>query len=271
MSEASQVMDTAEKALDVIEDQLDAIEQTITVVKGNPKLMVAVGILSAAAGATAAYFFLKKKLGAKFDAEMREEVKKTREYYDRQNKTQSPEEIVANYEPEPADVKVVAAITQSYRSSDIQAAHKKLVEETPPAPAEIPAEVANIFTGSDDQFDYEEEIKKRTDEAPFIISNDEFNAGELDYPQQELTYFEEDGTLVDAQNMPINNTDSLVGDDNLERFGYGSRDKNIVYVRNPVLEIDIMVLRAEGSFAEAIGFQHSDDRRIQRRSRRLDE
>jgi hypothetical protein len=108
---------------------------------------------------------------------------------------------------------------------------------------------------NDDPFDLEEEEKHRTPDKPYILSFEEFNRGEFDYQQITLSYFEGDDTLCDEKDEPITDSDTVVGDDNLTRFGHGSKDNNILYIRNEKMDLDFEVVRSPGKFIhEILGF-----------------
>ena len=56
----------------------------------------------------------------------------------------------------------------------------------------------------------------------------------------------------------IPDADDAVGEMNLHRFGHGSGDNNVVYIRNDRLENDFIVLRSQGEYAkEVLGLRHS--------------
>lgn len=139
--------------------------------------------------------------------------------------------------------------------------------------------VQNIFVNDkplDDNFDYEKEIALRDESYPYVISEEEFLQGEKDYSQNKMTYFEADDILIDEDDSMIPDSDPIVGDTNLSRFGHGSNDKNVVYIRNEKLEIDIEVVRDEGSYVKGVlGFDQNAvehaDRRRPRRMRSADE
>lgn len=112
-----------------------------------------------------------------------------------------------------------------------------------------------IVQQDDENFSYEEELAKRErldPNAPRIIHHDEFMQNLPDYQQSTLTYYERDDTLVDERDTPITDEDKLVGSDNLVRFGHGSKDQHVVYVRNPRLEIDFEITRSVGSYAQEV-------------------
>jgi hypothetical protein len=64
-------------------------------------------------------------------------------------------------------------------------------------------------------------------------------------------YFAGDNILCDDKNVPIYNHDSVTG---ALRFGHGSKDPNVVYVRNPDLQAEYEVVRDRGYFqVEVLG------------------
>lgn len=136
-------------------------------------------------------------------------------------------------------------------------------------------ETRNVF--NDPNFDLEEEKKHRTKTRPYVISHDEYFEAEDEYEQISLTYYEEDDTLVNEKDNPIQDVDKTIGDESLARFGHGSKDKNIVYVRNDRLQSDFEVVRSTGSYVvEVLGLppeepnslKHSDQRDRRREFRR---
>jgi len=139
--------------------------------------------------------------------------------------------------------------------------------------------VTNIFNARDEElaviqdvWDIETEMKHRTEDAPFIISEEEFNVGEKDYEQLAMTYYEEDEVLADDRDQMIPDKDEKVGDHNLAKFGHGSGDPNMLYVRNDVLDVDIAIALSNGSYSrEVLGFTHSDKPQSRRRRRGWDD
>lgn len=129
---------------------------------------------------------------------------------------------------------------------------------------EEPRVVSNIFEAAQvpegEYFDYDDEVAKRSKDEPYILTHEEFMNTEKDYDQHTLTYFEGDDILVDERDEIVPDSDGLVGDDNLTRFGHGSKDNNIVYIRNENLEMEFEVVRSQGEYTkEVLGFiQHSD-------------
>lgn len=123
----------------------------------------------------------------------------------------------------------------------------------------------NIFDENEaPETPYEELIRLRNTDEPYILSKDEFFENESGYDQSTCTYFEEDGILIDEQERIIEKVDSVVGLSNMDRFGMGSGQAHVVYIRNERLRGEYEVCRSTGSYAKEIaGFR--DDVPIRRR------
>jgi len=130
----------------------------------------------------------------------------------------------------------------------------------PQDPAEIVVEhqpnFVNIFTseGVSMDWDYELEKENRTMDKPYILHQDEYFSKETEYSQSTLTYYSGDDILVDEQEVPIYNYKAVVGD---LRFGHGSDDPNVVYVRNDKLSGEYEVIKDSGLYEiEVLGNEY---------------
>jgi hypothetical protein len=161
-----------------------------------------------------------------------------------------PEELVARYgTPAPAAPVIV-------------------VEEVHPVSIFEPEE--EVEPGPE-VWSYELELAQRSADVPYVIHVDEFSQPPGDHDSMRVTWFEGDDTLIDERSIPIDDQDTLVGLDNLEKFGHGSDSPHIVFVRNEALKLDIEVTKSSGTLAEAMGIspppeedgelRHSSDRR----------
>jgi hypothetical protein len=93
--------------------------------------------------------------------------------------------------------------------------------------------------------------EERSEEEPYVVSIAEWSNDEEDFDKITVRYFEEDTTLVEelrSETLPLES----VGESNLLRFGVGSQDESIVYVRNEMLKIDFEVIRDEGSYTATV-------------------
>lgn len=108
----------------------------------------------------------------------------------------------------------------------------------------------NIFDETNDVWDYELERQIRTKETPYIIHADEFQADEMGWDSQTaLTWYEGDQILTDTHDVPIYNPHTVIGE---PRFGHGSGDSNVVYIRNERLQAEYEVIRDPGSYEEIV-------------------
>lgn len=117
--------------------------------------------------------------------------------------------------------------------------------------------ISNIFTNDTEEWDWDLEMAKRIDTDHYVIHYDEFIYNETGYRQETVTYYQEDDILADTKDTPIYNYKSIMGD---LIFGYGSNDKNVVYIRNDSMQMEWEVLLDLGSYQrEALGLDVESD------------
>lgn len=111
--------------------------------------------------------------------------------------------------------------------------------------------MVNVFTNEDSDWDYELELANRDPELPYIIHRDEFYENEADdiYDRSSLIYYKGDDILCDDNYVPIYEYLKLTG--NL-RFGHGSNDPSIVYIRNEPMKAQYEVILDHGYFGVEI-------------------
>lgn len=120
----------------------------------------------------------------------------------------------------------------------------------------------SVFAGAKDKNDgwiYEEELKTRTEIRPYVIHEDEYFQNEKDYSQIVLTYYAGDDIMVDEADKPIYNHTDVVGE---LRFGHGSGDPNVFFVRNDKRHAEYEIMREGGLYSvEVLGHEiESNDR-----------
>jgi hypothetical protein len=103
-----------------------------------------------------------------------------------------------------------------------------------------------IFSDTPSDWDWEEEKQHRSKAEIYIIHQDEYMNQEKDWPQDALTYYEGDQVLVDALDKPIYNHAQFIGYD--LRFGHGTEDPNVVYIRNEREQMEYEVIRHTGHY-----------------------
>lgn len=112
------------------------------------------------------------------------------------------------------------------------------------------------FGSSTDDWDYEKELASRPEDGPYIIHVDEFVANESGYRQTTLTYYDADDIMTDSDDVPIYRHQDTVGE---LRFGHGSGDPNVVFVRNPKYRAEYEILYDPGAYASAVLGLHAED------------
>jgi hypothetical protein len=265
-------------------------KEALTAILRQKNVMVGLASsLSGVAGAAVGYLVTKKVLEARYETIIAQEIVDAKLFY--ANLYQKPDlaELAGKYEEpnEPVTEENIVAAASALRTYqgripyDRPAAVTEMVAESKAVvddEGEGVSVTVNVFHEAEkakEAWDFEEELAHRTETEPFILHHDEYYEGEKDYIQSSLTYFEGDDVLVDDKQVPIPDSDSVVGDENLRRFGHGSRDNNLLYIRNDRMEIDFEVVRSTGSYTkEVLGFLEHADRpgsRKERRMRRDDE
>lgn len=260
MVSAVGVEPVAEAAETVAEEALE-VADAVRRITGRDISVFACGfVLGAAGGLTAGYFLLSKRLDGKYskimDEKLEAEMVKVRAYW-------NAKKVEAEDKPDlAAKVKELGYSNEEDRPIAYnRVTEKPKVEVVPPEP-----ETKSVFDAPqptqeevEPSWDYAEEIKGRTDDVPFIIHKDEFSAGEMEYDTATLTYFEGDDVLINEQERVIEDQDEVLGLGNLTRWGHGSGDPNVLYIRNPVLGMDIEVVRSMGEFAKEVHGVPGDD------------
>ena len=276
-----------ETAIDILEETVDTIENTLDIIEnrgedairafpseGLIRAGLFLGGLGIGFGVT--YFVISKKIEKKYNelyeaesAEMREKLKVVPDAPEKQT---SPSEFVrqnyvddkeALYSPPVEDFDERTVDVSMSTDGGVTVSIEDITEE----------ELAGVRdNGSGDRhniwdnpgtivdFDYDVETLTRTKERPYVISFEEFEEGRVGFDNGDFTFFAKDATLVDSRQEPIDDTENAVGDENLAKFGYGSKDRNVVYIRNERLEMDFTVIRSDGAYTEEVlGLRHFED------------
>lgn len=223
------------------------------------KKSVAVGaasVFSALAGATTATLILARRMDAKYQIILDEEIEKAKLFYKKYYKAEEFGDPASTLDPDEqvAVEKAVDAMHQ-YDGTGVD------------SPAETEDELivraekveVNIFEQGGDvpapKFDVEREVENRSPDTAYIISYDEYYENEPDHEQTTITYYDGDEVLADAADIEIPDLAAIGGAGNLS-FGYGSNDENIVYVRNEKMSMDFEIARSGGKYSiEVLGLQ----------------
>lgn len=235
--------------LGVEEASQQIIDTTYELGRGAGRQLVFFTAGATISGFVAGYFLSKKRFQLKYEKLAREEIELMREHYRKREATKD--------DPKPSLGDVVKA--HGYASTEVPDSDSPLVatDEVPTnirEAAEAEAEIQNVF--EEHVWDLEKEMTTRTHTSPYVIHKDEFDQGNFgdgeQHEQAQLTYFQEDDVLANAADQIVDKVDETIGLENLDRFGHGSGDPNVVFIRNHRLEVDFEVCRSLGSYASEV-------------------
>lgn len=256
---------------EVVEEILDNIQPPLTLEdidekaeklrRALTKNRIGFYALGMGVGAVTGYFVAKRRLETKYNRIADDEIAEMREHYQAKvialeaEATKQPvEEIVKDrgYSASEAETPPPMAIQPP----------NLVMEEDEEEPSTIEPQSQNIFKEAEitHEWDWYEERKNRSPDIPYVIHVDERFETE-EYSEMTLTLYEIDNVLCNERDEVIdpNDIDRLVGEKNLDRFGHGSNDASIVYIRNDALEIIYEVVKSPNSYVEEVhGFSHDD-------------
>jgi hypothetical protein len=148
---------------------------------------------------------------------------------------------------------------------------EEIVEERPlkppvpvnPTPVTPPVRFGETLAASratqrQGDWNYARELRQRNPNHPYIIHMDEFFHPENEYSKTSYTLYAADTTLVGEDGEPLADANTIVGMGNL-RFGHGSEDENMVYIRNDKLQLDMEITRDPGSYEAKVQGLDPDD------------
>jgi len=116
----------------------------------------------------------------------------------------------------------------------------------------------NVFNTPEpkDVWDYDDELASRTPHEPYIIHVSEFMENDSGFHQSTVTYYSGDDIMANEEDTAIYDFQKLMGP---LRFGHGSDDMGVVYIRNESFKSEWEVIYHPGKFSiEIIGDQYDD-------------
>lgn len=220
----------------------------------GPMFFLAGGVIG---GMLMGYGLAQKRLEAKIRAEAEEEINAVRDmYFEKSRKLQSQRPPVQVHKETIQEVMEKAGYVSP--TEDREVAEAEAGEEQVALENEQEPEIRNVFHAGDiADWDwdvekaYREQLSEETEGlGPYVLHRDEYFPNENGWEQVSLTYFEGDDVLADDHDTPVDDQDAMVGLGNLAKFGHGSGDPNIVYVRNPELQLEIEIIHSDGEFSK---------------------
>lgn len=283
-----EAVELARESAELANDAAMLVTETI---RTNRLLVAAAFVVGAGVGGFAAYKFAVKRTTLKYEEILQIEISEAREFYMKMAKEgdfSSPESAVAalipndvvdavrNYQgrpkttdirPEDRELKEGETRVSHYHPDTHELIDTKIVMEE--RNVFVEAAVNPVHNPEEWDYDTEQKLRDANPNAPYVVSFEEYSENPENHEQETLTYYSADDTLSDPKDSAIDNTEYTVGDDNLLRFGAGSHDANVVYIRNERLGMDFEVVRSQGSFArEVLGIEPDDEDNALRHSLR---
>jgi hypothetical protein len=130
----------------------------------------------------------------------------------------------------------------------------------PFSPSREPKRTADGEKDKNEGWSYPHELSKRSPNRPYIIHQDEFFGKESGYQQVTYSYYVGDAIITDEDDTVISNPDNLIGMENLNHWGHGADDFNVLYIRNVPLEIEFEICRTNKSYEEEVlGLENNDE------------
>lgn len=228
-------------------------------------------VIGLAIGGGVAYLLTRKRMETKYEKIAEEEIDAMREHF-RSRLVAREEKPELGSGPKLADkAEELGYASPTGPKPTPPEADPTAVEPKPPVP--LPprptgpnriheeleaAQDRDPLQEGDGDWNWDEEKSQRQHRIPYVIHVEE--RGEADFDQISYTYYEADDVLCEeTSGQIVQPRDEIVGDHNLGRFGHGSRDPNVVYLRNDHLGLEIELIRNPGSYTEEVrGIQHSD-------------
>lgn len=278
--------DNTEKAIDAAADvagemaqQMEMMEKTIRSLSRAKVQFYCLGMaIGGLTGAVIAYKFAYSRAETKYSKIADDEIAEMRRHYIEKGKAleaevaKRPVEEIVTERGYSAEVEVDTPppmMVQPPKSDIVKPPTPAEDSFTPETLARMRAkriekeseESRNIFEEAEVNhvWNWHEERRRRSPDIPYVIHYDERH--ELDFEIVTLTYYTRDDVLCNDRDEVIDpdKRDALIGDGNLDRFGHGSNDASIVYVRNDELELIYEIVKSPHSYSEEVhGFSHYD-------------
>lgn len=270
------VVDAAADVAAEVAHQAEGAEHTIRSLNRTKLSYAALGMaIGAAIGSAVTFVVATRRAEAKYSQITAEEISEMREHYFAktvaQENTSEKQDLAELVRDQGYSVKPPMAVTPP--AAVVERAEEAKDDEPEPEPAaEEPREpiTRNVFRDAqvNDEWDWHKERTKRSPLAPYVIHREERDEQDA-YDSVTYTYFEIDDVLCNERDevFDAQERERIVGEANLEKFGHGSGDASVVYIRNDHLEMDIEVCHSPNSYVEEVHGLEPEIRHSYRRER----
>lgn len=170
------------------------------------------------------------------------------------------ETIYVNVTEEPKQLNFFSEMSEREVSTELQdrivalndyrtTTHESTLHIPMVTPEEEAPGYVNVFATTDSTWDYEAELSTRTPDLPYVLHKDEFFNDEMGFTQSTVTYYQGDDMVADESDTQIYAYQKVLGE---LKFGHGSEDQNVVYIRNERLRLEWEVLLSTDHFSVAV-------------------
>jgi len=253
----------AEQVVEQVTEQVaDHFEEAAAVTRAiNAKstglVLSGVGI-GIAIGFVIGYRWNRAKIRAEAFRDSEEEVEKIREMY------RDSARVIDRHKP------TIDEVIETRKYSTVEEVEEEPERPTrPPVPAgppqrrifEEPTPTIKLETGKSKNvgWEYSEELASRSKDHPYIIHQDEYIENSTEYQQAVLTWYAGDEVLTDEDESPIENADEVVDLNHMSKFGHGTDDFNVVFVRNDSIRMEYEICRSPNSYEDEVNQGLSND------------
>jgi hypothetical protein len=226
------------------------------------------GLVGFGIGCTGMYFVCRQQLKTKYATIADEEIQSVKDHY--REKEMELLELQKEISSQPKPDLDALIEREGYAPKSVEEAVEELRAEEQEEAEEIGVAAFTQLP----PWDHARQMAERTREVPYVIHKEEFFADDSYDHSVTWTYFEGDDVLVDESDEVITKKDEVVGLDNLTKFGHGSEDPNVVYIRNDRLQQDMEILLHKSHYAkEVLGLEEepTDLKHSAYRTRRFDD
>jgi hypothetical protein len=260
-----------EEAADVIEDvalQVEEVADATRRLTGRELGFFVTGAgIGIALGFAVGFRIAERRLKMKYEKIAEEEISRMREHYVKKAVAAQRKPTIDQIVVEERHETRFQPFTEAEQQAIDEANAKYPADEEEESTVVEETTQVNVFEANE-EWNYKYEIAHRSKHVPYIIHLDEFKENAPEHDQTTYTYYELDDVLSDSRDTTVDDIDGVIGLGNLGRWGHGSEDPEVVYIRNEKLSLDVEVVRDRGSFSDTIHGTIRHSAEVRRRPRR---
>jgi hypothetical protein len=199
-------------------------------------------------GGSTTYYLVNAKLKTKYETMAQEEIESVRTIYKRNLANAMEKEDIPDsaFEQATTHIRTKTPPTDEYLAQYNTASDESYEDVQA---ANTPADESEYRVQTGEVVDINIDEENRSSDHPYAIVTSEYFSEEMTFDKLSVAYYPGNGVLLDERDEVIDDIEGAIGTDNLLRFGHGSDDPSMVYVRNEKQEADYEVCLMEGSYS----------------------